>query len=78
VILFLREDLVGEIGLTVNSLCGGIRLDALKGVSHSGYYTQSIMSYSTGMGRMALAERDAKSDLVIKTRDGDITIEKTV
>ncbi len=79
-VAFLKEAeaLVLELSVTVHTLCGRLTMDALKGRSYTRHYTPGLISHSTVQGRMALAERDAKSDLVIKTRDGDITIEKTV
>lgn len=66
VLVFLHEDLIGEMTLTVHTLCGVVKHDALKdlGALHT--------SNSRPMSRLIDA------DLYIRTLNGDVTLEKTM
>jgi len=81
VLVFLKEDLIGKVNLTVNTLCGTINCDALKdlGDLHKANDLQ-LMTLSTITSRepVNVSRRQLDAELYIKTRDGDVTIEKTM
>lgn len=81
VLVFLKEDILGEINLTVNTLCGTIKYDALKDLGDP-YKTNDLqlMTLSTITSRepVNVSRRQLDAELYIKTRDGDVTIEKTM
>jgi len=64
--------------VTVHTLCGHLKLDALRGTSRNRHFAQGLISSSTVTVPMPLMERDRTSDLVVTTRDGDVTIEKMI
>lgn len=79
VLLFLKANLIGEMHLTVNTLCGQVKHDALKELSslHTSNDTQ-LSRISTITSKMNMNRYHLVSDLAIRTRDGDVTIEKTM
>jgi len=78
VIVFLKGELSTELTVTVHTLCGHLKLDALRGTSRNRHFAQGLISSSTVTVPMPLMERDRTSDLVVTTRDGDVTIEKMI
>ena len=79
VLVFLKEDLIGEMHLTVNTLCGLVKYDALKslGSLHTSNDRQ-LGRLSTITSKVNMNRYHLVADLSIRTRDGDVTIEKTM
>lgn len=79
ILVFLKEDLIGEMNLRVNTLCGLVKYDALK--SLGGLHTANdpqLITLSTITSARSTKELMSSADLYVKTRDGDVTIEKTM
>ena len=79
VLVFLKEDLIGEMHLTANTLCGLVKHDALK--SLGGLHTSNdrqLGRVSTITSKVNMNRYHLIADLSVKTRDGDVTIEKTM
>ena len=79
--LLLKENLIAELGVTAVSLCGNIRgYDHLQNssgfTSRNDLYAILVSTASAPGGVVPPALLDV--DVLIKTHDGDITIEKTV
>jgi len=83
VLVFLDESLLGELNMTVSTLCGLITYEALKDLGEFGQRNDpQLMSFSTIPNppnvRGLLTPDVLDVPLYIKTRDGDVTIEKTM
>jgi len=81
VLVFLKEDILGEINLTVNTLCGTIKYDAFKDLGElSKTNDLQLMTLSTITSKepVNVSRKQLDAELCIKTRDGDVTIEKTM
>ena len=79
VLLFLKESLLGEMTLTVNTLCGVIKHEALKGSLYSGgpFLGRNDLQLITVSTIPNLSADQLEADLLVRTRDGNVTIEKT-
>ena len=81
VLVFLRENLIGEFDLTVNTMCGEISFESLKSLgkfresNNAQFMTFSTILRTASEGSPTAEPPDA--DLYIKTRTGKVTIEKT-
>jgi RNA polymerase sigma-70 factor (ECF subfamily) len=75
VLLFLKEDLIHQVGLTVHTICGDINYSALKelGELNSGNDAHVVV-LSTIRSPRSGSVLDA--DFYVKTESGDVTIEK--
>ena len=78
VLVFLKEDILGEINLTVNTLCGTIRYDALKDLGDLYEANNPQLTTLSTITSNKESVRRSDAELYIKTRDGDVTIEKTM
>ena len=85
VLVFLKDILLGELNLGVNTLCGLIKYDALKRQSKiEPICDQQLVTFYTATLPLPPCPEDyvrpnvLDADLYVKTRDGDVTIEKTM
>lgn len=79
--VFLKEELIGEVDVTVITLCGTIRHEALKSVgtlNERNDLQLAVLSTIHASGPGMVPPNFLEADICVKTRDGDVTIEKTV
>ncbi|KKL47564.1 hypothetical protein LCGC14_2334290, partial [marine sediment metagenome] len=77
----LKEELIGEVDVTVISLCGTIRHEALKSVGTLDKRNDlqlAMLSTIRASGTGMVPPKFLEADIYVKTRNGDVTIEKTV
>jgi RNA polymerase sigma-70 factor (ECF subfamily) len=82
VLVLLKENLIGEMNLTVNTICGIIKYDPLKilGKLHTANdrLVMTISTITSPPPEDNITPEVLDADLYVKTRDGDVTIEKTM
>ena len=79
--VFLKEELIGEVDVTVITLCGTIRHGALNSVGSLNKRNDlqlAVLTTIHASGPGMVPPHFLEADICVKTRDGDVTIEKTV
>jgi hypothetical protein len=79
--VFLKEELIGEVDVTVLTLCGTVTADALTPIGSLNQRNDSqlaMLSTLRPSGPGLVPPEFLEADTCIKTRNGDVTIEKTV
>ena len=71
--LFLKRDLIEQVNVTVNTLCGAVKCEALKKLISRSYTTHSICCLSTMNSPQDSSLVEA--DFYIQTESGDVVIE---
>ncbi len=78
VTVFLKEDLIGSFALAVTTMCGTIDHRALKELDRPNKRNDiQVAMFATVDGHFA-SEEVLSAELYVRTRDGNVTIEKTV
>jgi len=81
VTVFLKEDLVGEVNLTATSISGTLRYEALKSLgwvnARNNFEIMMVSTMSTP-GPGFFPAQALEADICIKTRTGEVTIQKTI
>ena len=77
--LFLAEDILSEISLTVNTMCGSIEDSAVSSeMDLKQSNNMQLITLSTAGGGTPPGEKQRDVDIHVVTRNGDVTLEKTV